>query len=410
MMGKPAKILFASMLVAILSISVTGYVYADSITYSKGAVSQHADQVIYYASLSSTADTISISWEEPEDEPKDYRVAWAPHNGDYVTYRNMDYNAFPTDSSYTITDLEEDTKYKIKIRARYHEAPPGPWTLDIPLRTESVVSTPDPQPTPDPEPTPDPDPESEDHTEEMMQMQTELNEAMTEINRLINLISRLQTTLDSMMPSFPSQLPQEPDPVETPVSYITLNTTSARHGDTILVTGKLFPEFNSRAYPNDIIHYANGTIIKLYEQNEDSVRTWWTFELRAPANTGCHYNYHLEDDDDNGEVVFYTDEDYTEHEHDGLLHVHELENYWGHNHTSYHIIDHSHRHWDVHGMTPCTFNLDDYTFSMEFTIVDGWTVGDHRITAIINEDYYGENTRPTSDRKTGYLTVLPLVS
>ena len=360
------KILFMIMLFAI-GTSITGYVYADSVTYSNGAVSQQADQVIYSASLSSTTDTITITWDAPEQEPKDYRVAWALHSGDYVTYRNMDYNAFPTDSSYTIEDLEEDTKYKIKIRARYHEAPPGPWTLDIPLRTESAVSTPEPQPTPDPDPT------SEDHAAEMMQMQTRLNEAIVEMNRIINLITQLQSTLSSMIAITPEQEPitiaEQSINIEPLESYIMLNTTSVHLGDSILITGQLFPgDVNPIQYTNDTF-------------SEPSIRDWY-FSMRADSEE-CVYKY--------------DDDAHSKHEHDDVWHSHGYVDPSASNH-----FDDDHGHY-------CTYDLDDHTFSMEFTIDEESYIGTHNVHASIlisYEDQFGNDL----DSLYAYATNLFVVS
>ena len=89
--------------------------------------------------LSSTQPgTIQVTWDAPGEAPKDYRVAWAKAGEPFLTWTNLDGNAFPTSSSYSITDLEEGEQYKVKVRARYDSGGPGDWSDVI---TISVVGT-----------------------------------------------------------------------------------------------------------------------------------------------------------------------------------------------------------------------------------------------------------------------------
>ena len=77
---------------------------------------------------STNSGTIVVSWDAPAESAKDYRVAWAKAGEKFATFRNLEGNAFPTDSQYAITDLEEGEEYKVMVRARYHSGGPGAWS------------------------------------------------------------------------------------------------------------------------------------------------------------------------------------------------------------------------------------------------------------------------------------------
>ena len=71
---------------------------------------------------------LNVSWNAPGESPKDYRVNWAPVGDSFPTWTDSSGNAFPTGSSYTISGLAAGERYKVKVRARYHEGGPGDWT------------------------------------------------------------------------------------------------------------------------------------------------------------------------------------------------------------------------------------------------------------------------------------------
>ena len=78
--------------------------------------------------LSSTLPgTIQIDWDAPGEEPREYRITWAKSGEEFPNWRDPVGNAFPTESSYTITGLDEDEEYQVKVRARYDSGGPGPW-------------------------------------------------------------------------------------------------------------------------------------------------------------------------------------------------------------------------------------------------------------------------------------------
>ena len=93
------------------------------------------------------AGGLVIAWQAPQaphDAPTDYRVNWARSDDAYPWYTEEHGNAHPTGATQTLEGLDRDTKYKIRIRARYspngqYDAHwSGPWT-EI---TARVVSSP----------------------------------------------------------------------------------------------------------------------------------------------------------------------------------------------------------------------------------------------------------------------------
>ena len=76
---------------------------------------------------STTAGTVRVAWDAPSEVPVDYRLSWAKAGTQFLTWTDLSGNAFPTDTSYTITDLEEGEDYKVVVRARYDGAS-GDWS------------------------------------------------------------------------------------------------------------------------------------------------------------------------------------------------------------------------------------------------------------------------------------------
>ena len=92
---------------------------------------------------------LAITWDAPSTSPDDYRVTWKKSTTNWPSYKNDNTveggNAFPTGTSHTVTGLEEDAAYKVRLRARYHDTngnveQSGPWS-DPPLEI-TVSSTP----------------------------------------------------------------------------------------------------------------------------------------------------------------------------------------------------------------------------------------------------------------------------
>ena len=71
---------------------------------------------------------LEASWDAPSDTPKDYRVSWAKDGESFKAWTDLSANAFPTSPSYTITGLDAGVRYKVMLRARYHQGGSGDWS------------------------------------------------------------------------------------------------------------------------------------------------------------------------------------------------------------------------------------------------------------------------------------------
>ena len=100
---------------------------------------------------STTAGTLTVSWDAASPVPTDYRVDWAKSTEDYQSWKVDDGHVYTaeTATTTTITDLAHDTEYKIRMRARYyrgeHEGKSwgGPWaTATITVAGEPAETDP----------------------------------------------------------------------------------------------------------------------------------------------------------------------------------------------------------------------------------------------------------------------------
>ena len=99
--------------------------------------------------------TLAVSWDAASPTPTDYRIDWAESDEDYQSWKVDDGHKYPapTATTVTIADLEHDTEYKIRMRARYyrgeHEGKSwgGPWATET---TITVAGEPAETPTPEP--------------------------------------------------------------------------------------------------------------------------------------------------------------------------------------------------------------------------------------------------------------------
>ena len=97
------------------------------------------------ALTSSSPGTIAVSWSAPEDDPtRDYRVSWAKTGEPFTTWTDTSGNAFTTSTAKTITGLEEGAEYKVKVRARYADGGPGPWSETLTITTAASAPAPPP--------------------------------------------------------------------------------------------------------------------------------------------------------------------------------------------------------------------------------------------------------------------------
>ena len=84
-----------------------------------------------------------MDWDAPGETARDYRVSWAKVGEAFRTWTDLDYNAYPTAASLTISGLEGGSRYKVMVRARY-EGGAGPWTGEVEatvMDEESLPST-----------------------------------------------------------------------------------------------------------------------------------------------------------------------------------------------------------------------------------------------------------------------------
>ena len=92
--------------------------------YFSSAQAQNADGAIAGLTLTSTtAGTLTVSWDAASPTPTDYRVDWAKSTEDYQSWKVDDGHVYTaeTATTTTITDLSHDTEYKIRMRARYYK-------------------------------------------------------------------------------------------------------------------------------------------------------------------------------------------------------------------------------------------------------------------------------------------------
>ena len=100
---------------------------------------------------SSQAGVLEVSWDAPTATPREYRIMWARVDESFPSYRDNDGNAYPTEPTYTISGLDEDVRYKVKVRARYNDSP-GDWSekaeaLVAAAPTATATDAPTPMPT-----------------------------------------------------------------------------------------------------------------------------------------------------------------------------------------------------------------------------------------------------------------------
>ena len=84
---------------------------------------------------------IDVAWDAPSEAPADYRLSWAKADAQFLTWTDLSGNAFPTDTSYKITGLEEDEAYKVIVRARY-DGTSGDWSGEITITAAWTATAP----------------------------------------------------------------------------------------------------------------------------------------------------------------------------------------------------------------------------------------------------------------------------
>ena len=103
---------------------------------------------------SDTPGTLTVSWDAASPTPTDYRVDWAKSDEDYQSWKVDDGHKYPapTATTVTIADLEHDTEYKIRMRARYYRGEHEGKSWGGPWATATITVAGEPAETPTPEP------------------------------------------------------------------------------------------------------------------------------------------------------------------------------------------------------------------------------------------------------------------
>ena len=154
-------------LAAILLAAVT-----ISTFYFSSAQAQGDDGAITGLTLTSTtAGTLTVSWDAASPTPTDYRVDWAKSTEGYQSWKVDEGHVYPTPdaTTTTITDLSHDTEYKIRMRARYYKGEHMGKSWGGPWATATITVAGEPAETPTPEPVQQPakeDPVQEEPAEE----------------------------------------------------------------------------------------------------------------------------------------------------------------------------------------------------------------------------------------------------
>ena len=137
-------------LAAILLAAVT-----ISTFYFSSAQAQGDDGAITGLTLTSTtAGTLTVSWDAASPTPTDYRVDWAKSTEGYQSWKVDEGHVYPTPDATTdtITDLSHDTEYKIRMRARYYKGEHMGKSWGGPWATATITVAGEPAETPTPEP------------------------------------------------------------------------------------------------------------------------------------------------------------------------------------------------------------------------------------------------------------------
>ena len=98
--------------------------------------------------------TLTVSWETASPTPTDYRIDWATSDEDYESWKVDDGHVYPaaTATAATITDLDHDTEYKVRMRTRYYTGEHSDNSWGGPWATATIIVAGEPAETPTPEP------------------------------------------------------------------------------------------------------------------------------------------------------------------------------------------------------------------------------------------------------------------
>ena len=116
---------FTVVAVALAAIAVIGLISIPNDTQA-----QDSKAITGVSVDNSTRGQITVDWNDVANAA-DYRVGWAESEAPWTSWRDKTGNAYPSDSSYTVTGLDDDTTYKIRIKSRFGKPVKarnsGPW-------------------------------------------------------------------------------------------------------------------------------------------------------------------------------------------------------------------------------------------------------------------------------------------
>ena len=140
-------IFLATILLVTVAITISTFYFATVQAESHGAITG--------LTLTSNAPgTLTVSWDAASPTPTDYRVDWAKSDEDYQSWKVDEGHKYPapTATTVTIADLEHDTEYRIRMRARYYRGEHEGKSWGGPWATETITVAGEPAETPTPEP------------------------------------------------------------------------------------------------------------------------------------------------------------------------------------------------------------------------------------------------------------------
>ena len=142
------SIFLATILMVTVAITISTFYFTTVQAESHGAITG--------LTLTSNAPgTLTVSWDGASPTPTDYRVDWAKSDEDYQSWKVNEGHVYPapTATAVTIADLEHDTEYKIRMRARYYKGEHEGKSWGGPWASETITVAGEPAETPTPEPT-----------------------------------------------------------------------------------------------------------------------------------------------------------------------------------------------------------------------------------------------------------------
>ena len=134
---------------AVMAVVIVAMAFSAILVWTSDTITAQASRPAAPTGVSVTgggnAGELDVSWDAHPDGAADYRVKWAPANGNFSTWSDTDWNAFPSGTSYTITGLDGGSEYKVQVKARFTGGPGSLWSAILTATaTASTQNTPRP--------------------------------------------------------------------------------------------------------------------------------------------------------------------------------------------------------------------------------------------------------------------------